>query len=917
MSVEPYTASAGTRAACGLRALQRVATVSMPYGGKEYRYVTPSGRTIALTVPPASFDAAMASPQELETFGVPPEPAHDSAEYPKWKSMIEQGIHFVAAPASLVQATPSLRAGSPLAPSGLAAAAAIGSAPTGNSTGNSNNWAGYFNWGGHGSFTHTTAYVLEPHNYHNSCGESDASSTWGGIGGTPYNPNLAQDGTDQGTPGLGENAAWFEVLPEPEEPSVPPIHATPGSWFEADTQYKGKGEFSFYLYNFKTHEAARGIADGGFEGNVADFILERKSPYNLTNVGTVSFQGFTNGKAFGQDSTQRIVMRNNQTHETNATPSGISSKYAFTVKYEHCPGAGAGGSGQGPEEGPLPSVATNAATGVSEGAATLNGTVNPEGFETTYSFEYGTEAGNFSASTPETEEGSGKSTVPVSSAISGLAPGTTYHYRIIAYSPTGTSVGAEQTFTTTGTPPPPPPTATTEGASAITASTATLSASVNPNGADTHYYIEYGTTPALFEATAPAPPGSDVGAGTTPVHATAELSGLSPFTTYYYRVVASSSSGTTYGQEKSFKTNAWTIQTTANPGGEPGAELTDVACASATSCMAVGRDSSGSGTSTSLAERWNGTAWEIIATPNPTGAKESILEGVACSSASTCIAVGRYEPKKLPSRAFSETWNGTSWKLETTPEPQGASTSWLNSVACSSASACTAVGTYETSKSGPNLAMAERWNGSSWTVQSVPVPPGAAETTLGSVSCPSSTLCIAVGSERGVATLAESWNGKAWTVQTTPNVAGATTTYLTGVSCASSSECMAVGYSWANKIHMTLAERWTGTTWTIVPTPNPEGANASYLYGVSCASSTCTAVGDYWLSESGPIQLAAQRWNGSAWELEPPLAPEAGGYGLLNDVSCSASTTCTAVGWYATPTGQGYTLAERSVLNSE
>ncbi len=218
----------------------------MPYGGTEYRYVTPSGRTIALTVPPASFDAATASPQELETFGVPPEPAHDSPEYPKWKSMIEWGIHFVAAPANLLQATPTLAAVGPLAPSGLAAAAEAGSAPPADRAGSSNttaignNWAGYFNWGGHGGYTHTTAYVLEPHNYHNSCGESDASSTWGGIGGTPYNPNLAQDGTDQGTPGLGENAAWFEVLPEPEEPSVPPIHATPGSWFEADTQYKGK-----------------------------------------------------------------------------------------------------------------------------------------------------------------------------------------------------------------------------------------------------------------------------------------------------------------------------------------------------------------------------------------------------------------------------------------------------------------------------------------------------------------------------------------------------------------------------------------------------------------------------------------------------------------------------------------------------
>jgi alpha-tubulin suppressor-like RCC1 family protein len=561
-NAEPYTATPAVRQACGVRLLPQRSTTSLPYGGTQYNYEEPNGRTVSLTVPPASFDAATASPHELEVYGVPPEPSPSSPEYPKWKAMIEKGIDFAPAPARLAQAPHPMPGASPLGTNGPLTSAPEEPAHQGatgsqNITATSGNWSGYFNYGGHGGYTHATAYIYEPSNHGNSCGNNVASSTWGGIGGTPYNPNLAQAGTDQGTHGLGENAAWFEVLPEAEKASVPPIHATSGAWFEADTQYKGNGEFSFYFYNFKTHATARGIEYGGFEGRVAEFILERKAPYDLTNVGTVPFQGFTNGTAFGADPTERIVMENHETHKVMAAPSGISSKYAFSAKYEnYCLGQKSEGEGQGPEEGPLPSVTTNPATAVSETTATLNGAVSPEGFETTYDFEYGTEPGNFSASTPEQSAGKGSSKVSVSGPITGLRPGTTYYYRIIANSPTGTAAGTETSFKTSGTPPPPPPTVTTEGASGIMAHTATVGATVNPNGADTHYYFEYGTVSTLYESDAPALPGNDAGSGTTPVKVNVGVGGLAPYTTYYYRVVASNSTGTSYGTEQKFTTLA-------------------------------------------------------------------------------------------------------------------------------------------------------------------------------------------------------------------------------------------------------------------------------------------------------------------------------------------------------------------------
>jgi IPT/TIG domain len=95
-----------------------------------------------------------------------------------------------------------------------------------------------------------------------------------------------------------------------------------------------------------------------------------------------------------------------------------------------------------------PAATTGAASGVTATAATLNATVNPEGQETACSFEYGTTE-HYGASLPCTSApGGGASPVPVSLALSGLARGTTYHDRVVASNATGTTDGADATFTT-------------------------------------------------------------------------------------------------------------------------------------------------------------------------------------------------------------------------------------------------------------------------------------------------------------------------------------------------------------------------------------------------------------------------------------------------------------------------------------
>jgi alpha-tubulin suppressor-like RCC1 family protein len=563
----PYASSAKTLEACGMRISPLRGINPLPGGGREYMYEEPSGASFSMTVPPASFDARSASASELATYGIPPEPPASSPEHTIWKEMISQGIKFATPPPFIAEAPPSSSSpdvpGAPAAEKG--ALEPLVSPPSGSVQAQTKIWSGYFDWNGKGTYTHSTGYYIEPKTT-SSCekpivAEPSASYIWAGIGGWGGNPDLGQDGTAQHEEGLGEDEAWYEILPAQKHPKGLGLKAIGGKYVEADTHYEN-GEYKFYVHNLVSEgESAYGHGSGPIDANVNDFIIERPGKDNLLDFGNVTFQGFTNNKAFGEkfgaNKTERLEMENSR-GEKNAAPSqNISSKYEFHDEYKDCNGLGEEeGEGGAPAEGPLPVTTTESASPVSESGATLHASINPEGFDTRYHFEYGTEAENYGASTPSVDAGAGTTTVHVSSAITGLQPGTTYHYRIIADSATGTSAGADTTFTTSGSPPPPPPTVTTEGASGLGAHKATVEGKVNPNGLDTHYYFEYGPNKSLFEKDAPALPGSDAGSGSVPVHVGIGVTELAPYTTYYYRLVASNSTGTSYGAEKEFTTAA-------------------------------------------------------------------------------------------------------------------------------------------------------------------------------------------------------------------------------------------------------------------------------------------------------------------------------------------------------------------------
>ena len=98
------------------------------------------------------------------------------------------------------------------------------------------------------------------------------------------------------------------------------------------------------------------------------------------------------------------------------------------------------------------------------------------------------------------------------------------------------------------------PSAATSPASAVTGSAATLNGELDPQGAETSYRFEYGLTTS-YGTSVPVPEAS-AGSGTTAEGVSQALTGLQPEATYHYRLVASNATGTTYGQDRAFRTAA-------------------------------------------------------------------------------------------------------------------------------------------------------------------------------------------------------------------------------------------------------------------------------------------------------------------------------------------------------------------------
>lgn len=298
-----------------------------------------------------------------------------------------------------------------------------------------------------------------------------------------------------------------------------------------------------------------------------------------------------------------------------------------------------------------------------------------------------------------------------------------------------------------------------------------------------------------------------------------------------------------------FHGHGWRVVSSPSP--SQADELTGVSCRSAGWCVSVGTAGVAGKT---VAELFSGRAWRVLATVNP--AEDSGLVDVSCVSKRWCVAVGAITSHP---RALVELFNGRSWSVMAAPSPPGATLVGANSVSCASVSFCMMVGYYSVGRA--NHALAEVFDGTSWTVTSVPAR--GRQPFLNGASCPAPGRCVAVGSSdvqsAASGALADSFANGEWSAM--PDAPAATHALLNGVSCPSVGSCVAVGA----RRGQAFAERLGAGRWSVLRAVSP--GDAPDLEGVSCQSSrSCMAVGQY---EGGGAQAStlAERLAGKRWSL--------------------------------------------------
>jgi hypothetical protein len=269
---------------------------------------------------------------------------------------------------------------------------------------------------------------------------------------------------------------------------------------------------------------------------------------------------------------------------------------------------------------------------------------------------------------------------------------------------------------------------------------------------------------------------------------------------------------------------------------------------SASNVWAVGEYFDGSIYKT-LIVHWNGSAWTKVPSPDVSGATQNVLKAVRGSSATNVWAVGYFVNSNNVDQTLILHWNGSAWKLVPSPDPSGpALDQELTSVASDSAQDAWAVGFYYT---GLDKSMILHWNGSSWKQVTSPNP-GSQGTFLYGVRSTSASSAWAVGSDfNGTAdkTLIVRWDGSAWKQVTSPNPGGATQNNdLSSVAVTSATDAWAVGDYDSGTGTRTLALHWDGSAWTQVTTPDLGGSSIddSFTAVGATSASDVWAVGRYY-----------------------------------------------------------------------
>ena len=325
-----------------------------------------------------------------------------------------------------------------------------------------------------------------------------------------------------------------------------------------------------------------------------------------------------------------------------------------------------------------------------------------------------------------------------------------------------------------------------------------------------------------------------------------------------------------------------------------GGVLDGVSCTSASACTAVGYQGSG-GRGTVLAERWNGVVWAVQPVTPPAGG-QSKWTRVSCGSARFCVAIGMLVFSSNFSgfyRPIRGMWNGSRWSVQMLPKHTVA-----NDVSCTSPRFCVMTG-----------APTERWNGSRWSVmaQTGHVPPA------GPISCLSSKWCTALDGR-----ISARWNGKAWSAmgRMAVDVGGQGAFAFSAVACASQRLCVAAGWEsiGGDANSTSLVDLWTGARWSTQSASVPYGVG---IEGVGCSALVgCPIVGEitpYTITGPPLSSTFAEFATSTGWVVEPTPNLQTGPFAqqdIFFGASCAANT-CVAVGDGSGLSGQPQTLIEQ------
>ena len=336
----------------------------------------------------------------------------------------------------------------------------------------------------------------------------------------------------------------------------------------------------------------------------------------------------------------------------------------------------------------------------------------------------------------------------------------------------------------------------------------------------------------------------------------------------------------------------WHVQTTANPQAKA---LTDtffssVSASGPDEAWGVGTHSDVQASDHPLVEHWDGTSWTDVQVPRPAG-RQATLSGVDDLSPTDAWAVGQSSSASdLNARTLIEHWDGTSWSIIPSPNPATGipgDEDVLTAIGGTGRNDLWAAG-WETDQSTQTIFLLfEHWDGTSWSAMPSPTPIRSAQ-FASSITAVSSKNVWAVGvDETGQRrTLAAHWNGQAWSIVPTPNVGdGTVQNLLTGVSADANGDVWASGYAFNvdhRNFRVPYVLRWNGKSWVMTQLPNL-GSEGSQPNGIAIVSPTDVWAVGQTQDSNGSILTLTERFNGSTWSILS--SPNPGSVGNLTDSS--------------------------------